>query len=335
MPSVFRILTENWKLKVLAFALAVLLWVVISAEQVASNWIRVPLQVQVTDPSYQIASDDLPAEVEVLFTGARSDLFDLGLRRPPLRLTVAEVREPVENRSLDPRMVQIPAQLTVNPLEVRPSSVRLEFTQMQTRSVPVEVRISNELGGEWAIVDSIVSDPPMIQVRGPVERVANAGPIPTEVVDLELGDTTFSRVVQLDTAQVQGLELSTSNVVVSGRFDRVVERRIENVTVDVGPGITILPQEVDVVLRGPRRAVQEVAPGFFRVVVSIGEIPARIPADGVPVPLRIDGLRPDVLATVEPAAVRLFPATPQLDSLFTPGLAPAPDTLSVPSVDDQ
>ena len=45
MRSPLRFLTDNWQLKLLALALAVLLWVVVSAEQVTSQWIPVPLRI--------------------------------------------------------------------------------------------------------------------------------------------------------------------------------------------------------------------------------------------------------------------------------------------------
>jgi YbbR domain-containing protein len=327
VASVFRQITENWKLKTLAFALAVLLWVVVSSEQVTSNWIGVPLEVQVTDPNFRIASTDLPNEVEVRFTGPARDLLDLALRRPPLRLSIAEVQGQVETRALDPRMVQLPGQVAVSAQEVRPGTVRLEFVRMDTRTLPVRVQLSNQIGAEWAIMDSIATDPPVVRVRGPSERIAALDEITTDTVELMPGDSIFNRVVPLDTSIVRGLELSAREVRVTARLDRVVQRTIEGVRVDVGAGVVIRPQEVDVVLRGPRSAVENVAPGFFRVVVSIGEIPSRIPADGVPVPLRIDGLRPDVLASVDPASVRLFPAGPQLDTLMTPAQNPIRDSL--------
>lgn len=327
MASLFGKVTENWKLKVLAFALAVLLWVVVSSEQVTSNWIGVPLEVQVTDPNYRIASTDLPNEVEVRFTGPARDLLDLALRRPPLRLSIAEVQAQVETRVLDPRMVQLPGQVAVSAQEVRPAAVRLEFVRLEARTVPVRVRLANRAGSEWAIIDSVTVDPQTVRVRGPSDRVSQVTEVPTDTVELMPGDSVFDRLVPLNAQALQGLEVSAREVRVQARLDRVVQRTIEGVQVDVGSGILIRPEEVDVVLRGPRSAVENVSPDFFRVVVSIGEIPDRLPADGLPVPLRIDGLRPDVLASVNPASVRLYPAGPRLDTLMAPTPNPRRDTL--------
>src|SRR5690606_5115913 len=116
-----------------------------------------------------IVNSDAPAEVQVRFSGPGRDLLDLALRRPPLRLTVSDIAEPIETRSLDPRMVQLPSQVAVNALDVRPNSVRLEFLRLATVEVPVQVRIAAELGPEWTVGDTVLIEPDRIQVSGPAE----------------------------------------------------------------------------------------------------------------------------------------------------------------------
>jgi hypothetical protein len=329
VPSVLRTVTSNWKLKVLAFALAVLLWIVVSAEQVTSNWVRLPLLVEVSDPDYRIGSSEIPENVEVLFTGPGRDLLRLAFSRPPLRLNLTEVEEPIQTLNLDPRMVQLPLQIAVNALEVRPATVQLELTRMETRQLPVGVRVSSELGNEWAVVDSIDVDPARITVTGPIELVRGLSAIPTEVVSLSSADTIFSRAVALDTTQLAGLELSATSVQIGGRIDRVVQRTIQGLRVDVGSGFATLPAEVDVILRGPAETVERIAPERFRVAVSIGEIPERIPPEGFNVPLRLAGSVTGVQTTLSPAVVRLF-SGPMLDSIPAsrgePPADPAPST---------
>lgn len=321
MASLFRRITDNWKLKMLAFAMAVLLWILVSAEQITSNWVTVPLEVQITDPNFQLTTTDLPSEVEVRFTGPGRDLLDLALRRPPLRLTVSDVEEPIENHPLEPRQVQVPTQLSVTAIEVRPAFIRLEFSEMLTAMVPIAVRAANQLGDDWAIVDSLRANPSRVQVSGPVEQVRALTSVPTETVTLTAADTLFSQAVALDTAAVQGLTLSTRSVHVEGRIDRLVQRSIPGVPVDVGPGIRIAPQQVGLVLRGPARVLPAIAPELIRVVLSIQGIPTRIPPGGFAVPLRVDGLRPGVEATLSPSSVLILPNEP-VDSVPSAGAQP-------------
>lgn len=315
MVSFLRRLTENWKLKALAFALAVLLWVVISADQPTTGWFDVPLEVVVTDPNYRLEASEIPSAVEVRFAGPGRDLFDLALRRPSLRLTINEVEDEVEARALEPRMVQLSGRVSVNALDVRPSAVQLRFTRIATAEVPVRPQVAAQLGEEWAIVDTLQTDPATVRITGPARLVEEIDAVTTEPFTLTTQDTVVNEMVALDTASLPGIQLSARTVRVTGRVDRVVQQTLEDVLVDVGPGIGILPRTVNVALRGTQTAVRRVTPGTFRVVISIDEIPPRIPSGGVLVPLRIDGLRPGISATLDPPQVRLFPQSMSTDSL--------------------
>jgi YbbR domain-containing protein len=309
VPTLRR-LTQNWKLKLLALALAVLLWVVVSADQVTSNWIPVPLQVRVLDPSFRLIESSAPGEVEVRFTGPGRDFLDLAIRRSPLLLNIDQVRDTVEAFELDPGMVQVPNQLSVNPQDVRPGRVSLRFLQLEDRVVPLRVRVRNELGSEWTLVDSLRAEPARIRIRGPARLVAGIQAVATVPVTLSPGDSAFSRLVEIDTTGLAGLELSTRTVRVSGVVDRIRELERANVPVSIGGGLTVRPATVTVRLRGPEQIVRAMAPATFRVVVAIDSIPARIPEGGVAVPVRIEGLPPRVTAAASPATVRLIPAAP-------------------------
>jgi len=306
MASIIRKLTENWKLKTLAFSIAVLLWVVVSAEQVTTNWIPVPVDVQVEDPYYRAEVRE-PAEVEVRFQGAGRDLIQVAVDRPPLRLVIPEVTAETGVYQINARMVQLSGQTTVSALDVRPSTVRVAFSRLDARNVPVRARITDALGPDWAIVDSVIVQPAQVRVTGPAPRLAEVVEIYTVPFELTPGDTVFQRAVPLDTAGLGDLDLASSSVTVSGRVDQVVSRTVQNVPVDVGPGFTVTPDHVDVVLRGPRRSVFAIQPATLRVAIAISAIPEQIPPEGISVPLRLEPVRFGVSAVLQPAEVTLLP----------------------------
>src|SRR5690606_19785136 len=145
VPSPLRILTENWQLKLLALALAVLLWVVVSAEQVTSQWIPVPLRIEEHDPKFELISGPPSDKVNVRFPGAGSDLMELAIRKPPLVLSIDQVSSGVQDFRLDPAMVQIPSQLQVNAQEIRAPVVRLQFRRLSSRTITVRPRVDTEI----------------------------------------------------------------------------------------------------------------------------------------------------------------------------------------------
>jgi YbbR domain-containing protein len=322
MASFFRRLAENWKLKSLAFALAVLLWVVVSAEEITNTWFSVPLEIQVADARYELLPVDL-GEVDVRFAGARGDLLDVAVRRPPLRLVIAQVEAESGTYELHPRMVQLPGQMAVSAIDVRPGSIPLEFIRVDSRVVPIRAMWTDELGPNWSVVDGIRLEPDQVRISGPAARLAGITEVPTQRFALTPDDTLFQRTVALDTTGLQGLELSVRGAEVQARIDAIVDRVIQNVPVDVGPGVTVSPDRVTVRLRGPERIVGGISPTFFRVAVAIDEIPGQLPSEGVLVPLRIDRLRPEVVATIQPPQIRMLPIPTPADTV-SPADAGAP-----------
>ena len=156
-------------------------------------------------------------------------------------------------------------------------------------------------------MDSLRVLPAQIEVLGPAERVERLGQIRTVPFNLPAADSVFSTIVRLDTTGLGGLELSATQVRVTGRVDRVVQRRLSDIPVSVGSGVMVRPSVVDVVLSGPRTLVEQIQPGDFRVVVAIQEIPDAIPDEGLSVPVRVEPVRPGVEASAVPPAVRLLP----------------------------
>lgn len=313
-----RRLAQNWKLKLLALALAVLLWVVVSADQITSNWIPVPLEVRVTDPAYRLREGTAPSEVQVRFTGPGRDFLDLAIRRSPLQLNIEEVGDTQEVFNLQPGMVRVPNQLSVNPQDVRPNRISLRFVRLEDRFVPVRVQVLNELGTDWMLVDSLRVEPARVRVRGPLAQLENLAYVTTRPLTLSPGDSAFSRVVALDTTRLPGIEISSRSVRVSGVIDRIAEREQQDVPVSIGGGVGLRPPTVTVRLRGPEQVVRAMAPETFRVVVAIDSIPTRIPDEGLVVPVRVEGLPAGVSGEPRPGSVRLLPRQ-----------EPEPDTVGV------
>jgi hypothetical protein len=116
--------TAHWKLKLAALALAVLLWVVFSAEQVTTQWIPVRVEAVLRDTGYVLTGEPDPRVVRVRFRGPGRELWELALRPP---LLVLPVRDPGAARSfvVEPSMVDVPERFRVVASDVRPAVVRL------------------------------------------------------------------------------------------------------------------------------------------------------------------------------------------------------------------
>lgn len=310
MPSPLRFFTENWRLKLLAIALALLLWVVVSAEQVTSQWIPVPLVVEENDPQFELLSGPEIDEVQVRFTGSGRDLMELAIRKPPLVLSIERVQATTQEFRLQPSMVRLPTQLAVNAQEVRAPVIRLTFHRLAERLLTVRPVVESEIDSDWILVDSLRLLPEQITVRGPADQVERLPELRTVPFTLPASDSIFSTLIPIDTTGLNGLDVSDRQVRVTGRVDRVVERQLADVPISVGYGVTMMPTTVDVLLSGPRSIVEAMQSEDFRVVVAIPSIPEEIGPEGVSVPLRLEQLPPRVTGSIVPPAGRLFPVSP-------------------------
>lgn len=305
MRTTLHALARNWQLKLAALALAVLLWVVVSAEQVTTQWIPVPVRVAPRDPDFVVTGGPVPREVEVRFAGPGRELWELALERPMLVLTLDGIEEDDQVFVLDPRMVRIPNGLSVTPLDVRPSSVRVLTQRLVSRDVPVRVRIAQRSQERYVVLDTPQVTPSTVRVTGPADRVSRLEAVVTEPLEIGGTDSTFQRGVSLDLDSLGVVRPSARSVEVSARVDRIVERIIPSIGVAPLPGFRVVPDRVDVRVQGPSRQVRAVDPASLTVTVLADSIPDPVPSGGAPVAVRVGGLPAGLTAKTVPVLVRV------------------------------
>jgi hypothetical protein len=125
-PFSLRRVTRNWRLKLAALVLAVLLWVLVRAEQPTEQWIQVKVEPQLLDPAFTLSAPPTPRMVQVRFAGKWREIGELALEKPVLVLHVRNVgRQRIF--VLEPGMVRLSdgARGNVRALDVRPGLVKL------------------------------------------------------------------------------------------------------------------------------------------------------------------------------------------------------------------
>jgi YbbR domain-containing protein len=307
MASPLHRLTQNWQLKLAAFALAVLLWIVVSADQVTTQWLPVSIDVDLRDPGMRLVEGPIPNEVEVRFAGPGRDLWELAVNRPRLLLRVTDADDN-QVFLLDPRMVHVPAGLQAAAQDVRPSSVRLRFVPLGSREVPVRVQVSAPPREGMVLLDSLAVEPRYVRVSGPAARVAEVREVLTRPIDLSHESGAFARSIRVDTAGL-GVSLSVEEVQVTGTVEPLVLRTVTGVPIAVSAGTVASPAVAAVQLSGPESAVARLDASDLRVTVPSGITPAELPAAGALVRVHVDAPAANVEAKVTPVSVRLLPAT--------------------------
>lgn len=321
-------LTYNWRLKLSALGLAVLIWAAVSAEQVTTQWIPVRVDPVVRDPEYVLTGPPEPAEVRVRFSGPGRELWELALDRPSIVLPLRDVG----NRrafALDASMLRVPAGLSVNVQDIRPAVVRVDLERLASRMVRVQPRITSRSMQRYVVDEDLEILPAEVRVTGPADRVAALQAVPTRGFDIVPGDSTFSHEVALDTAGMDGLSFSRARVRVSGEVDVRRERPIR-VPLSVPDGMTATPAQVTVTVGGAQRALDRLTLGGVRASVPRDSIPATLPPEGVDAPVAVSGVPAGISARVNPARVRVVP-----EGAAPPAEPPPVQTDSAPAPEEQ
>jgi hypothetical protein len=314
LPRLLKGLTANWGLKLAALALALLLWVVVSAEQVTTQWLAVPVRVVIRDPRLELAGRPSPATVSVRFTGTGRDLWELSFRSPVLSLPVHDVSEGGVY-AVDPQMVAIPRGVAVGAQDVQPELVRLQVRRLAVREVPVRVRWQGGAG------EHVRVDPARVLVMGERDQLARLDSVETRPLAVE-GDSVMDRLVALDPASLGGLRTSVGTVHVTAHVGATAERLLAEVPVEAPPGASAFPRVVSARVTGPAPAVSALSSSAFRARPVPDSMPRALAAPGVDVPIALEGLPEGVTGRPVPSRVRVTPVA------VPPLRAPAPDTAS-------
>jgi hypothetical protein len=320
--NLLRGAAARWKLKLSALALALLLWVVFSAEQVTTQWIPVRVEAVVRDPGYVLTGRPEPSVVRVRFRGPGRELWEVALRPPTLVLHVRDVGA-ARSFALDPAMVEVPERFRVTATDVRPAVVRLDLQRLATRTVPVRPVVASASLARYVVDDSVRATPPTVRLTGPEEALSQLDAIPTRAFEIvPTADGEFSRRVALDTTDLEGVTLSHAEVRVHGRVDRRVERAFPGVSIDLPSDLAATPARVDVHVSGGERQVGARSPADVRAVIRRDSLPPVIPPLGVDAAVVVGGIPANATARTVPVRVRVTPS-PTGPAAASPGGAPA------------
>jgi YbbR domain-containing protein len=287
-------------LKLMAIALAALLWLAVSGEQIVERPFRIPLEFTNTPPQLEPVGEP-PNVVDVRIRGSSGRLS---------RIAAGEVVAVVDLQGARPGQrlfhittTDIRAPFGVEVLQVIPSSLYMTFEPSATKSLPVvpEVEGAPAPGYELA---TRKAEPATVDVVGPESAVAAMTSAITEPVSVEGASSTVVEMVSVGVSDPTVRLQSTDPVRVTVNVRPAqLQWAVQGVAVKVLNATgrtTVAPTSVTVHVRGPRDAMGADARAFDASVDVAGlrpgtyELPVRIV-----IPPRVGWTR------IEPSEVRV------------------------------
>ena len=273
MTSFPGTLLRNWRLKITALALAVVLWVTMQLTDDRIDRLTissVDVRVEHVHRDWFLVQPPAPSAVEMSVTGPRRNILRASMSRPTIEIRVDTVFREDSVLTLIPDWVTDVDRSSVTIENFLPSSVRLLFERNKEEEIPVTVRLTGELPDSLALVAEPRANLLFTSVRGAASVVDALETVFLEPFDLS-GVTGAGRFeIALDTVGFGGLVVNptsaTLTVDVAPMRSRVLALPVE--WPGAGAGLALASPVVNVTLYGAEELLVGADTVALRVLVS-------------------------------------------------------------------
>jgi len=265
-------------LKVVAVALAALLWLIVAGDHLVERSMRVPLEFRNIPNELEIVGDP-PTTVDVRLRGSSAQLARLEPTEVVAVLDLTGARP--GSRMFHLRNDEVRAPYGVDVSQVVPGTLALDLEKSGRRTVRVEPVLDGEPAPGF-VVGKVTSDPPAVEVAGPESRLKQLTGATTEPVTVDGKREKFSDQVTVGVTDsaVRLVQAQNARVTVE-ILPAPVEHELAGVPVrmrNLGQGLSasVQPTLTRVTVRGRREAINDLRPGSIEAFVDLaGLAPGR------------------------------------------------------------
>jgi YbbR domain-containing protein len=201
LRSLLSVFFRDFGWKLIALALAAMLWVYAVSEPTLSSFVTVPVQFKNLPEDLAISSEVIES-VHLEVRGPASELRAMGEHRDnAVVLDMSVVRPGERTFTIGERDVILPRGTRM--VRAIPSQLRFEFEPVARREVPVEVRLGSPQAGYE--VAGCEAWPPALTIVGPQSRVARVRAVATDPLDIAqvVGTEEFHVTAYVDDPHVR------------------------------------------------------------------------------------------------------------------------------------
>lgn len=188
-----RLITENWTLKLLSLAFALILWMFIMGERRLEVGYAVPLHLQ-NVPESLVVANEVPSLVDVRISGPRTLLLKVNPNDMGIVVDLADLKPGLTTFKRLEERLNIPSGLRVTRLS--PSFIDIKLERIREKRVPIKVVLEGE-PPEGYRVAGLRAVPEQVLVQGAESELKRIAEVTTDAVDLEGVTESFSLTVPL------------------------------------------------------------------------------------------------------------------------------------------
>ena len=265
-----RIFIEDWSLKLLSLAIAIVLWLLVTGQNQPVT-AHVNVQLNFIRPQTLEISNDPPRTVDMTVTGSRNKLDDL--TSLDLVATVDVSDQHAGERVLrlaEKARITLPPGIKVEGFQ--PSAIPVRLEEIVDRQVPIDPKLEGK-PDDGLEVYSVYPNKNTVSVRGPASHVNALQKVATESIWLAGHKESFTAPnVALDVAdpKVDLLDPMVNVAIEIG--ERRIEKTFAGVEVITSNGGKVQPATTAVTLLGDASSLETIKPEQFRIILD-GEEP--------------------------------------------------------------
>ena len=288
-------------LKMLALALATLLWVTVAGEHIVERSLRVPLEFRNIPGQLEIVGDP-PDTVDVRVRGSSAILSRVQPGEIVAVLDLSAAR--AGSRLFHIRADEVRAPFGVEVAQVVPPTIAIEVERSARRRIPVVPAVQGEPAPGF-VAGRISAEPATVEIVGPDTRVRQIAEATTEPVSVAGARSRVRDVVTVGVADssVRLVQPQAATVIVE-IWPAPVERTVSDVPVrwrNLGTGFRaqVTPLLVRVSIRGHRDALASVRNDAVQAFVDL----AGLGSGRYNLRVQVDPAQSFAVTSVDPAVV--------------------------------
>ena len=270
-----RIFVEDWSLKLLSLAIAIVLWLLVTGQNQPVT-AHVNVQLNFIRPQSLEISNDPPRTVDVMLTGSRNKLDDLTSLDLVATVDISDQRAGERVlRLADKAQLTLPQGIKVDGFQ--PSAIPIRLEEMVDRQIAVEPKLEGKPGDGFEVY-AVYPNKGSVAVRGPASRVNALQKVATESIYLAGQKESFTAsnvALDISDPKVDLLEPMVNVNVEIG--ERRIEKTFSGVPVSTRDGGKVQPATTAVTLLGAASFLESLKPEEIKIVLDSARPTLQLP----------------------------------------------------------
>ncbi|QJB54925.1 CdaR family protein [Pseudodesulfovibrio sp. zrk46] len=158
---------RNWQTMILALALAIFTWFLVTGREVVEAWVDMPI-VMTNPPEGMIIEEGLVDKIQVRLRGPKGLVASLSAQNLTYPLDVSHLR--IGEQVLDIVRDKMPLTSSYEVIEIKPNRLKLLVDRRISKKIALEAVWAGALNSDYKLLE-VVAAPDLVEIRGPETKL--------------------------------------------------------------------------------------------------------------------------------------------------------------------